>query len=299
MFSQYFGHYLLKKKALTPEQLSEVLELLDSVHIKLGVLAMNSGLLSADQVDHIQQAQTKVDKKFGELCVEMGYLTETQVEELLATQRQGHLLLSQALLDKGYMSLKQLEAYLNEYLTEYNLSETDLMALEKGDIDGVIHALIDLGSSPSQKIQADYLALLVRSVIRFIDEIPRLDGSRRMREFSSPWFTYQEILGPVNLFTGIAGDDKVLMKLAGKFAGKNFLQFGELAQDSTSEFLNLINGIFLVNMSNNGLELEMKPQQMEKDVKLINLDQGYVIPVCLSWGSFDLIISDSAPTVLS
>lgn len=299
MFSQYFGQYLLNKGIVTPEQLRNCLELLDSVHVKLGVLAMNSGMLSSGQVEEIQQAQSRVDKKFGELSVEMGYLTELQVEELLNTQKKGHLLLGQALLDQGYLTLAQLEASLNQYVEEYNLSETELSALEEGDVEAIVDAFVDFSNAASKQVYSDYLALMLRSIIRFIDETPRLETSWLLKEYSAPWLAYQEISGSINLFTGIAGDREVLLEMAGKFAGKNFTEMDELAKASTSEFLNLHNGIFLVNMSNNGIELEMKPQVVQKDPKLMGLGKGFVIPIYLSSGKFDLIISDFIPTFLS
>lgn len=299
MFSKYFGHYLLNKDMVTPGQLADVLDFLDSVHIKLGVLAMNAGLLTSIQIKEIQLAQSKIDKKFGELAVEMGFLNAGQVEDLLATQEKGHLLLGQALLDKGYLSLEQLEAALNEYVEEYNISERGLRALEKGDIDGIVSIFVDFGDAPSKPVYTDYLSLLLRSVIRFIDDFPRLETYYVAKEFSAPWMICQEIKGPINLFTGIAGDEKVLTELAGKFAQRSFTEFDALAQSSISEFLNLHNGIFLVNMSNNGVELEMEPQEIKEQPRLADLEKGYVIPIYLSGSRFDLILSQTPPVFLT
>lgn len=299
MFSRYFGHYLLNRNLVAPEKIADALNYLDSVRVKLGVLAINAGFMSAGQVREIQQLQAKVDKKFGELAIEKGYLTPPQLEELLAVQRQGHLLLSQALLDKDYLSLEQLETALNEYVDEYGLSETQLSALEEGDIEEIVKAFVDFGTCPLKNQYTDYLCLMIRSVLRFIDDTPWLECCQVVKQYHAPWLVFQEIFGPVNIFTGIAGSQEVLTSLAGRFAGESFSQFNKLARASISEFLNLHNGVFLVNMSNNGIELEMKPQQTLEGKTLVGLEKGFVIPIFISDGHFDLILSQVTPSFLS
>ena len=46
MYSQYFGNYLLKKGTIKPGQLADALEYQRSVHLKLGVIAVNAGYMT-------------------------------------------------------------------------------------------------------------------------------------------------------------------------------------------------------------------------------------------------------------
>jgi len=48
MFSQYFGHYLINNGLIKPEQLADALDYQRSVHLKLGVIAINAGLMSSE-----------------------------------------------------------------------------------------------------------------------------------------------------------------------------------------------------------------------------------------------------------
>jgi len=293
MFSKYFGHYLLNKKIVTPLQLADALDFQHSVHVKLGVLAVNAGYLSASQVTEILLMQSKVDKKFGELAIQMGYFNNEQLEELLTTQKKGYLLLGQALIDKEYLSLEQLQTALNEYKKDHGLS-----AMKDGEIEELINALVNLGNLPLKNISLEYISLMIRNIIRFIDVIPGLETSWITKKYSAPWLIYQEIYGPFSLFTGIASTEKDLLEFAGKFANERFLELNELAQASVAEFLNLHNGIFLVNMSNSGIELEMKPQVCRAEQNLTGLETGYVIPIYIYPGKIDLIISESTPSFL-
>lgn len=86
MYSQFFGSYLLRRDAITPEQLTHAISQLSAAHIKLGTLAMHKGYMVASEVDEVCFLQTREDRRFGEIAIERGYLTEDQVRELLKTQ---------------------------------------------------------------------------------------------------------------------------------------------------------------------------------------------------------------------
>ncbi len=86
MYSQLFGSYLLRKNAVTPEQLQAALSRIETSHIKLGTLAIHKGLMVASEVDQVCFLQTREDKRFGELAVEKGFLTDEQLGDLLKSQ---------------------------------------------------------------------------------------------------------------------------------------------------------------------------------------------------------------------
>ena len=91
MFTQFFGSYLLNKKIVSPANLRVALEKKDTTRVKLGVLVINAGYMTAKQVDAVHKKQATVDKRRGDIAVDMGYLTEAQVEELLSSQKTGCL----------------------------------------------------------------------------------------------------------------------------------------------------------------------------------------------------------------
>ncbi len=104
MFSQFFGNYLLHRKLVNTTQLREVLALQDTVRVKIGILAIDAGFMTAPQVDRVHQLQIKMDKRFGEIAIKEGYLNEDQLTDLLGQQNKRHLILSQALIDKGILT---------------------------------------------------------------------------------------------------------------------------------------------------------------------------------------------------
>ena len=289
MFTQYFGQYLLNKGYLTPEKLHDGLENQNDTRLKLGVLAVNAGYMSADDADKINETQKRLDKRFGELSVEMGYLKEDQVEELLSSQKFEHLILGQSLVDKGYMTLKEFEKAINEYKKDYSISDKEFEYIQKDDVDEIVNIFVKFEGSKNEKALKDYLSLFTRNLIRFIDTGAIIRDVIKLEKYECKWTARQNIKGTINLSTFIEAEENSFVKFASKYADEELNTVDEMAEASVGEFLNLHNGIFLVNMSNEGIELEMTPQEVSSNMMIYNV---YKVSIELSFGEINILIKE-------
>ncbi len=291
MFSQYFGNFLLNKGYIKPGQLTDALEYQRSVHLKLGVIAINAGYMTPSQVEQVHSMQKKIDKRFGELAIEKGYITEEQLSEMLTTQKQGHLMLGQALIDRNHLTIDQLQAALECYKKENGMSTRQFNIVRKDDSQEIEQIFQNYGESFLGKMYSDYVTLLIKNLIRFIDDNPTIEINQLKSDMTAQWYSSQEIIGKIVVHTGIACDKDAFVSFAARFAQEDITEPDELAQASVGEFLNLHNGIFLVNMSNNGVELEMQPQQVAENHTYSNPGKAYVITCHMTWGRFDVILA--------
>lgn len=298
MFTQFFGSYLLNNKIVSHKQLQETLEISKSTHLKLGVLAINAGYMTAEQVDKVHFIQSTLDKRIGDIAVDMGFLTKEQVKELLSSQQSSYLSLGQALVDKGYMSNTQFEQALNNYKKE-NKIEYSINDIEQNKrTDEIITNFYDFESSVNNKIYSEYITLLFKNIVRFIgdDFIPMKPYNTL--DYSSDWLVTQEIVGDFNIFAAIKCDENSFINLASQFAEEQFTKVDEYAKASVGEFLNLQDGLFCVNMSNeNGLELDLKPQQIHHKKILRNLNVAYLFPISFPFGTIEIIIGSNEPVI--
>lgn len=290
MFSQYFGHYLLNKGLIKPEQLADALEYQRSVHLKLGVIAINAGFMTPAQVEMIHNLQKKVDKRFGELAVELGYINEDQLNTMLNTQKQGHLMLGQALVDRNYFTMEQLHDALENYKKENGMSNRQFNVIVNNDTQEIEKIFLGYGENQMSKAYSDYTTLLIKNIIRFVDDNPTIEINPLKTDLKADWYARQEIMGRLNFNTAVACDKEAFIKLAAKFSGEDITEPDELAQASVGEFLNLHNGIFLVNMSNSEIELELRPQEILKDFIIRRSNGLYTVSCHLTWGKFDVIL---------
>jgi CheY-specific phosphatase CheX len=288
MFSQYFGQYLVHENYLTAEQLCTALQYQGSVRLKLGVLAVNAGYMTAEQANKVHQMQIKADKRFGELAVDAQFLKEDQLEELLSSQSYGHLLLAQSLIDKNYMSLEKFERAMSDYKIKYNISERQFESIQKDDVDEIINIYVNLDDDKYGIEIKNYISLFMRNVIRFINSEVYTDTIIKVEEYKTECAVSQIIKNSINLQTYINAEQEVFVKLASIYAEEELDSMSELAKDSVGEFMNLNNGLYLVGMSNIGVELDMEPQSICFDNTICTT---YVLPIELPFGKIELIIS--------
>lgn len=288
MFSQYFGHYLLNRGLITREQLADALEFQKSVHVKFGVIAVDEGFMTSSQVEEVHEKQKQMDKRFGEIAVDLGYISEAQVEALISHQKQSHLYLAQALVDRGFMTIDEFGTALAEYKNEFSLSDDQFDAIRNGNIDTLVENMLSVQDGNFQEMHSKYLSLFAKNMIRFIDDQVYLEIARNDIE-SSNWFISQEIIGETPLTTGLSLNDEALLTVASIYAEEELSAVDALAKDAVSEFLNLHNGIYLVNMSNWGVELTMNPQQIQESTP--SNENSFIVNVQMSKGSFQLVLS--------
>ncbi|MBP2634502.1 MAG: bacteriophage adsorption protein [Firmicutes bacterium] len=290
MYTQYLGQYLLNKKLISADQLCELLAQEDAARVKLGVLAINSGFMTAKQVEEIHELQRTMDRRFGEIATGKGYLTIQQLNDLLSLQDSRHLGLSQAIVDKGYLTLAQLETALKQFKEDTQLTDAELKIIQSGDVDRIVPLFLDFPENDCPQFYSDYVALLLKNIVRFLNERPVL--SRPEPLLSKPangWLISQQAVGLYTISTGLILSDLVLLDIANRFSQESLSHVNDLAKDSICEFLNLNNGLFLINLSDKGFEFDLQPQTLSQtyDIPVT----GYRIPIDLSCGRIELVFS--------
>ena len=291
MFTQFFGNYLLHQQLVSPEHLSEVLQSMKTTRLKLGVLAINAGLMTAAQVERAHDEQQRVDKRIGDVMVDLGFLTKEQVETLLKTQPAGHLLLGQALVDSGYMTTTQFEQALNSYKQENSISESDFAAESDEASTRLVKHFYNFGATGNSEYITSYVSMLFKNLIRFIgDDFTPMNACAAEGTLAN--CVVQRIEGALSAITIVDADTSAMIEFASRFAKENITEADEYMQACVSEFINLHNGLFAVNMSNDhGVELKLEPQCYYDSMDISALANACVIPVCFSFGTVNFIIS--------
>lgn len=286
MFSQFFAQYILNQGLLTPSQVQEVLESRRGAQVKLGILAMNQGFLTAVQVEEIHRLQHTIDKRFGEIALDEGYLSEEQLMILLDTQESDHLNFGQTLVDKGFMDLEQLQHVLENYKRASNLEQQpDLSQLKEK-----IRTQLNLSyEDENVDLYFDYILLFLRAMIRFLDASPLLISAMHGQD-QNGWFASQSMTGDVTLHSSFTAEDSVLLELARRYSGEEISEMNELAFDSIGEFLNVTNGLFCINLSNMGLDLDLHPQTVTRGAAFLG-KATYTVVIDAGFGKINLVLS--------
>ena len=282
---------MLNKGLVKSDDLTTAIEDKKNTRMRLGVLAINAGLMTAQQVEHVNITQQSVDKRFGDLAVELGYVTNDDIERLLSQQPTDYLLLGQTLVNNGVLTNSQFESAINAYKAETQFSDEDMNDNQNEVLSRVINDFYHFDSAENARIYTDYVTLLFKNVIRFIGDDFTPLKSRMVREYQAKNFVKQEFSGSYNSVACICADNDAYKGLAERFSKESFTEIDDFVDATIGEFLNVVDGLFAVNESNEyGVELTMNPQEIIKDTKVELSKSGFCIPVQFLFGTVDFII---------
>ncbi len=282
MFSQYYGNYLLNSNTITSEQLLEALQKKNETRMKLGVLAINAGYMTAGQVENVHKQQAVKNMRIGDLAVAMGYMTTEQVEELLNSQKPGYLLLGQTLVDLGYLTNEMFETSINAYKEKYSITDAQMNDASAQTSNAMSETLLaNISDEKTKHLYSSYISLLINDLVRFIGaDFTILTTTAKDIPESVKYFSSQDITDNDELIfsTTIATDSSSILKFATRYAEEEISEIDEYAYASLCDFINLQNGLYTVNLSNDeALEYKLTPPIYNDTFLVDALNE----PICL------------------
>lgn len=291
MFAQFLANFLLKEKYINKRELIECLKKMKNSRVKLGVLAIDRGYLTAAQVEEIHAKQIVVDRRIGDIAVDYGYLTAAQVEELLSSQPSRYLSLCQSLIDKEYMNNSVLEEALGRFKAEYKLTEADINNPSDDKIDAVIHSFYKLDGKKSSEYMVAYIRLLMNNLVRFVgDDFVPMDVTECSALAEESISVNQRITGEFAELTSIRTDEISLLQFVSRYASEDIPVWDDYAMAAAGDFLNLHNGLFLVNMSNvSKVELKLEAPEISTP-ECMDESSCVCIPVLFPFGTINFVL---------
>lgn len=292
MFSQFFGNYLLNQDLVTPEQLADGIQEVQKIHKKIGELAIRYGYLTKEQVEQVHIMQTERDKRFGELVVEAGYMSQEEMDHLLSLQHNDYEVLCKVLIDSEVISKEDCYHALDNFREKYKLGDLDkLSLLQTTKINILINDFYDLTGLEEAPIFMKYLTLLFNNITRFIGTDFTPHKEFLLKEPTEGTFFSQKIVGNFSAHSAVYASKETLIAMASRYAEETFEDYNEYVQASICDFLNLHNGVFTVNMSNEmQMELMLEPP-MENNCEIDFSKTVYCVPVTFPFGMIHFVIA--------
>lgn len=117
-----------------------------------------------------------------------------------------------------------------------------------------------------------YLELLFNSFIRFVGDDYTPLSAEICDSFSADCMVRQDIEGSYAISTYIGMSQTTAINFASRYVNESFSVYDEYVQASLDDFLNLNNGLFLVNCSNDqALELTLTaPEHFDGQTRSFN-----------------------------
>lgn len=191
---------------------------------------------------------------------------------------------AQLLLDEGRLDIKGLEEHLANY------------AKAEEQVNPVVEAVLNRADNPEDKAGLEefgkYVEMFIMSLHRFMDTEAVILPESPEPVDKQGWLVSQSLNGGVVLTAGIKADTEIFLELGRRFSGEELTEIDDLAIDCIAEFLNVLNGLYIVNLSQLDMDVDLgEPHSAEDGIpEAMNM---HVFTVATEFGSFVLYIAES------
>lgn len=279
MNSLYFAQYLVNEGALEPQEAKEFLKICEETTPGLAVVALSEGAVPASKLSELAPFEKD---EFPKLAMAEGVLFASQLEKLQSVPASDGLRLAQALLDSGKMDYSELGRQM-----------ADCGALDGSPIKEAVRriALKNEELALETEAYAEFTELFMRSFMRFMDTSAIVNYREPHHEgmFASH-IVSQRLSGQLSFVSGVYAGDKVFVEMARRYSREEIDDADEMAEDSISEFLNVVNGLFMVELGKRDLDLDLEAPRIGKNKH----PQGsHQLQLCVDagFGSFSLVMA--------
>lgn len=261
MVEYILGNYLVGSGKLTDEQLEVVVEQLDKIRVKLGLIAVAEGMMTLAQAEEVNRLQSVMDKRFGDIAVEKGYLTDDQIGNLLKAQGNTYMSFVQSLVNEGFVKMEEIDTLFEGYRVENGFTKSDMETLKSDDPERIVPLFL---SADTMKYK-DIIGVAVRTLIRCVDRHMYIGKAYLNDGIELKDAAVQEVEGEGGYVAGFMEQYGGLLKTASIFGQEDFKKVDIDALDAAGEFLNCVNGLHASALSKNGLVLELLPPNLVTD----------------------------------
>ncbi len=292
MYSQLFGSFLLRREVISPEQLMEAISTAEQSHLHVGTAAMYCNILSPAEVDAIIDHSKEEGKSFAEAAKSLGYLSDDQIRQLKAERIPDYVLIGETLVKQGAISNGELESLIVDYQNETEFYDLDLNEENQAAVNKLVERFFLISDVPVNKQSVLYLQLLFNNLVRHIGDDFTPAAPIRCAEYATNFCVSQRFHGQINCTTRINMDKDVAIEFASRYANEAFDEFDEYVSASVEDFINLHNGLYVVNISNDSsVEITLDPPIVEDEQMLVFNEETFIIPLEYSFGKVSVLVN--------
>ena len=270
--SHYFAQYLLNTGVIRPDEAPDFLARSLEAKPSPALLALREGFVSAGQLANLARTADFIDE-----ARRQNILTEAQIKHLGQVIPEDDLRFSQVLLDEGRLSFPRLEKLFADSAAAPDIIRASVRRLAGENL------------RTEAESYADFVEIFLRSFIRFMDTPAVIDPRPPiLGDTDRSYIVSQRLTGDLPMTTGIAVRGRVFLEMARRYSHEDLDEADELAADSLTEFLNVVNGLFAVDMARQDRDVDLEAPRIESN-SLPSGGQQLLLRIHAAFGSFLLI----------
>ena len=278
MGNRYFVQYLLNVGALKADEVLELMAKASKAEPGLPLLAMRKGLLSSAQLSEMNISD---EAAFAEEAKDRKLLTVAQIDTLKNEAASSDACFGQALLDAGLADYAKLEAL---------FSEADEAEEEESPVYAAVMSRAGDDDAHLYEIYGKYADMFISSVQRFMNTDAVLLPGEAMLDADGTHLVSQSLGGGLVLTPGVMAKNDVFLEMGRRYSGEELEELGDLAVDCVAEFINVLNGLYIVSLSQLDMDVDLgEPKDAENVLPMAT--NMLALNVCTEFGSFVLYMA--------
>lgn len=108
------------------------------------------------------------------------------------------------------------------------------------------------------ELYINYMEIFIDAMREILGLETVIDVTQATDDEVKPFYgVSQNISGDINITVGVIATEAIYLKLAACYSDEEFAEVDELAVDSLEELLNVINGLFCIELANDKIEAEL------------------------------------------
>ena len=288
MVENILGSFLLESGRVTKQQLFHLIKKQDDTRVKLGLIAVEEGMMTLDQTNEINILQSAMDQMFGDIAVAKGYLTDDQVDYLVKKQGNPYLTFIQTLVDEDIIEMTDLDGVIAEFAAANGFSDEQLADFKSGDVNRLVPIFLPDECSKYSPI----IGTVIRTLIRLVNRNTYIGKAEIVEEFPYENQVNQGLIWEEGLIDGFCEGEGGLLELCSVFAHEDFKELDEDSLDAAGELLNCTNGLYVSSLSRRGIFLEITPPNYGKCDDALKLYSICRIPIYISDKKFYFTVAE-------
>lgn len=185
------------------------------------------------------------------------------------------------------MQDKMINKFIAKNHSESVFTEAELQVLRNGDVDEIVDTFMGMHNEYYTKQMQSVLKILSCYMGTDIE----IEDIQYRQEYNSKFLSCQIMDGDVDVFLGIAGDDKDLLHVASVFSQEDLAEFDMVAYDALCELVNIMNGAFATKLSDAEIQVSLYPPVFYLRTS-VKADKGlYVVTFSIKEHQFNLLMA--------
>ena len=294
MHNHSFGDFLLERNVIDTMQLIDALrDLTNYSRPSMATALIYSGDLIYKDIEDLYEESKKTGIPVEKIAAKKGYITKDSFREYRQKDYPIFVTLADVLIKKGHLTYHQFQDIYIAYESETAVYQIETNVPLRANTDDSIDFLMEHMNVSNQIITRLYFRLLFNSFYNTIGGDFSVLCPFRCDSYPASCLVAQDVIyNDIRYTLAIDLEEHGFIDFASRYSGETLTSLEDLTFAAVEDFINLHNGVFNVNLSNEyGIEATLSALRRLENSLYSPEGMTYLMAVIFPFGSVNVLVT--------